>query len=385
VGSQLLETPFLNPRVLAAFDGMQSHVAILDPAGSILYINAAWSVFAAKNYSQDLQSHLGANYLDVCRCSAEKGDALASEALAGICSVISGNSQRFMQRYPCDVRGVERWFMMTATRVRHGCEIVITHDDITALVNGEKEGFEESQRSEISAAQTVAGHGVVLVHPSRLFSEGLQSIFQNTPYKLALQADNLESLNFATFNPESELIFLVGGCVNAECVKTVQYIRNRMRRAIIVVISADCEPPQVRLMLEAGANCYLRETVKPQTLIMAIELVLQGEVILPAEFLESLPGLLREIEGAGSPVNAEADIVSDVSDIQENYATDIFTDREKLILQGLIDGAPNKIIAQKLDIAESTVKVHVKAILRKIGVKNRTQAAMWAVNRSCPH
>ncbi len=173
--------------------------------------------------------------------------------------------------------------------------------------------------------------------------------------------------------------------MNAECVKTVQYIRNRMRRAIIVVISADCEPPQVRLMLEAGANCYLRETVKPQTLIMAIELVLQGEVILPAEFLESLPGLLREIEGAGSPVNAEADIVSDVSDIQENYATDIFTDREKLILQGLIDGAPNKIIAQKLDIAESTVKVHVKAILRKIGVKNRTQAAMWAVNRSCPH
>nr|WP_256439492.1 LuxR C-terminal-related transcriptional regulator [Microvirga sp. HBU67558] len=52
--------------------------------------------------------------------------------------------------------------------------------------------------------------------------------------------------------------------------------------------------------------------------------------------------------------------------------------RETVILQSLMGGDPNKVIARKLEITEATIKVHVKAILRKIGVANRTQAAMWA-------
>jgi two-component system nitrate/nitrite response regulator NarL len=52
--------------------------------------------------------------------------------------------------------------------------------------------------------------------------------------------------------------------------------------------------------------------------------------------------------------------------------------RESQILNCLTEGAPNKVIARKLDVAEATVKVHIKAILRKIGATNRTQAAMWA-------
>ena len=57
----------------------------------------------------------------------------------------------------------------------------------------------------------------------------------------------------------------------------------------------------------------------------------------------------------------------------------MLSNREAEILQCLMQGAPNKIIARQLDVAEATVKVHVKAILRKIQVANRTQAAMWAV------
>jgi two-component system, NarL family, nitrate/nitrite response regulator NarL len=53
--------------------------------------------------------------------------------------------------------------------------------------------------------------------------------------------------------------------------------------------------------------------------------------------------------------------------------------KERLILADLMEGLPNKVIAKHLDIAEATVKVHVKAVLRKIRVQNRTQAAMWAV------
>ena len=64
----------------------------------------------------------------------------------------------------------------------------------------------------------------------------------------------------------------------------------------------------------------------------------------------------------------------------ENLFMPKLSAREKCILRCLLDGDANKVIARKFDIAEATVKVHVKAILRKIRVQNRTQAAIWAMN-----
>ena len=64
----------------------------------------------------------------------------------------------------------------------------------------------------------------------------------------------------------------------------------------------------------------------------------------------------------------------------EEPAAPHLSPREKAILSCLIDGNSNKSIARKIDIAEATVKVHVKAILRKIRVQNRTQAAIWGMN-----
>jgi two-component system nitrate/nitrite response regulator NarL len=59
----------------------------------------------------------------------------------------------------------------------------------------------------------------------------------------------------------------------------------------------------------------------------------------------------------------------------------VLSDREQQILRCLVNGQPNKVIARELGIAETTVKVHVKSVLRKIRASNRTQAAMWAVNQ----
>jgi two-component system nitrate/nitrite response regulator NarL len=55
------------------------------------------------------------------------------------------------------------------------------------------------------------------------------------------------------------------------------------------------------------------------------------------------------------------------------------TERELVILKGLANGLPNKVIAKSLAITEGTVKVHVKTVFRKIRAKNRTQAAVWAM------
>jgi two-component system nitrate/nitrite response regulator NarL len=93
--------------------------------------------------------------------------------------------------------------------------------------------------------------------------------------------------------------------------------------------------------------------------------VASGEKVLPSQLVKHLP-----LRSAMS--NAE---LNDGSELLETLS-----EREIETLRCLIMGYPNKVIAYRLDISEATVKVHVKAILRKLGVQNRTQAAIWAVN-----
>jgi two-component system, NarL family, nitrate/nitrite response regulator NarL len=371
--------PFLNPRIQSAFDGIPSHVAILDSAGSIIYINEAWRAFAAENYSNDPKAYLGASYLDVCRRSAEGGDALASEALDGIRGVISGKSRRFVQRYPCPARGRDRWFMMTVTRGLIGYEIVIAHDDVTEIVSAENVGAvkKQSLRPVFPESRDLT---IVLVHPSKLFKESLGSLLQSASYKL--QTASLDAMDFERFLSEDNLVFLVGGRSRTEIAETVRAIRDRLPSAFIVVISATSHRSEVKPALEAGANCYLRDAMTPQTLLTAIELVLQGQTILPAEFLKSLPNLDGDLKRGIEPTESslEATNRANADPRPAKTSADVtLSAREETILQALVDGAPNKVIAQRLNITEATVKVHVKAILRKIGVQNRTQAAIWAI------
>jgi two-component system nitrate/nitrite response regulator NarL len=80
------------------------------------------------------------------------------------------------------------------------------------------------------------------------------------------------------------------------------------------------------------------------------------------------------------PLSPEPETASEAPDEPKASAPRLsnLSAREAEILSSLMDGAPNKVIARQLDVAEATVKVHVKSILRKIGASNRTQAAMWA-------
>jgi two-component system nitrate/nitrite response regulator NarL len=115
--------------------------------------------------------------------------------------------------------------------------------------------------------------------------------------------------------------------------------------------------------------------VASDAFIKALELVMLGETILPSELLSYVaypiedPRDVRRVEAP--PDNA---LRSDPSELPR------LSSREEYILRSIVEGHPNKIIARKMGIAEGTVKVHVKAILRKVRVQNRTQAAIWAMN-----
>jgi two-component system nitrate/nitrite response regulator NarL len=127
-----------------------------------------------------------------------------------------------------------------------------------------------------------------------------------------------------------------------------------------VVLASDMTVEALREAMSAGADGFLMKEVSPEALLQSLELVMLGEKVFPT----NLAAMLLDLTSAPTPLNSIRGLSS----------------REREILQLLMTGASNKLIAIRLGIAEATVKVHLKTLLRKIDVNNRTQAAIWAMN-----
>ncbi|MFL5129008.1 MAG: response regulator transcription factor [Microvirga sp.] len=114
-----------------------------------------------------------------------------------------------------------------------------------------------------------------------------------------------------------------------------------------------------------------QHTSSREVLITSLELIMMGETILPGSLVRSM--LNGMTSGAGPDQDSPMAEPLPIDPGMPNLSN-----REAEILRCLMRGEPNKVIAKKLAVTESTIKVHVKAILRKIGAANRTQAALWA-------
>src|SRR5258705_6778008 len=111
--------------------------------------------------------------------------------------------------------------------------------------------------------------------------------------------------------------------------------------------------------------------------VKSMELVTMGETIFPPTFLSFV--LKAEGNHLSEAVPSDENNAAILTTTEDTIAPQLSA-REKSILRYVIEGDSNKGIARKIDITEATVKVHVKAILRKIRVQNRTQAAIWGMN-----
>lgn len=143
----------------------------------------------------------------------------------------------------------------------------------------------------------------------------------------------------------------------------VAHLKAQYPSARVVLLYTSLEPKALRRAYEAGLSGICSTTMRPEALSKALELVMLGEPFIPSAVV--LDGL--ETRSCGHQTQ------STLFAKPRNLSI-----REAEILHCLMQGASNKIIARKLDVMESTVKVHLKAILRKIGATNRTQAAIWA-------
>jgi two-component system nitrate/nitrite response regulator NarL len=159
-------------------------------------------------------------------------------------------------------------------------------------------------------------------------------------------------------------------------IEQIELYKNRYPDARVAVVADHYRLSELVAAFRAGAAGYFSAAMSCDAFIKSIELVMMGEAVFPPAFL------LFALE-ANAAAAEKAESVSDrgaTIEVPEYPLIKQLSPRERSILRCLIEGDSNKCIARKIDITESTVKVHIKAILRKIRVQNRTQAAIWGIN-----
>jgi DNA-binding NarL/FixJ family response regulator len=139
-------------------------------------------------------------------------------------------------------------------------------------------------------------------------------------------------------------------------VDATREIRTRLPDVEVVALTSVLEDRMVVDVVEAGAAGYMLKESRPDDLFEAVRAAARGEVRLDPRAQQRL-----------------------VREVRSVPAREVLTDRESEVLRHIANGATNKGIAQALDVTEATVKTHVSNLLSKLGLKSRTQAALFAL------
>jgi DNA-binding NarL/FixJ family response regulator len=219
---------------------------------------------------------------------------------------------------------------------------------------------------------------IILVGKSILLREGLARILRSANFRILASVSCADDLLPSKLQLHQPLFLVVhtGDDFDA-AVEQIELFRNQHPGGRIAIVADHYRLCELVSAFRAGANGYFVDVMACDVFIKSIELVMMGQTIFPPAFLSFVLDPEGDPLGAAAPrdENNQETLIG-----TENALAPQLSTREKSILRCLIEGDSNKCIARKIDIAEATVKVHVKAILRKIRVQNRTQAAIWGMN-----
>jgi two-component system, NarL family, nitrate/nitrite response regulator NarL len=212
----------------------------------------------------------------------------------------------------------------------------------------------------------------ILICKNILLREGLKHLLENTCFGVSDTAPD-ETAPWRHHVDTRPALFIVDASNSSDkLLKIVELIKVRQPEAKIVLIADQFNVSFVRRGFAAGVDGFCSAANGLDVLIKLLELIMMGERILPGMLVHSLLSEMAAVDP----------ILDQDSSITEALPPDPrilkLSKREVEILRCIMRGETNKVIARKLEVTEATIKVHVKAILRKIGLANRTQAAMWA-------
>ena len=191
---------------------------------------------------------------------------------------------------------------------------------------------------------------------------GLRSLFVGTEVVVVAEAGTGVAALEAGLTQDLDLVLLDVRLPGGDGLRVLSRLKDEKPELAVLMISTYDNATYMARSVALGANGYFLKDVGKETLLDAVTRAAAGEMVWRREELRRVTGALSTPR---MPVDVEVPL----------------TQRESEVLHQLAHGLTNKEIAQALSISYETVKEHVQHILRKIGVSDRTQAAVWAVRQ----
>lgn len=211
---------------------------------------------------------------------------------------------------------------------------------------------------------------VLLIDDHALFRMGLRELLGRRGIQVAeVAAGGEQGIAFAEQH-ELDVVLLDMRMPGMNGLEVLRALRVRCPRLAVVILTTSRDEKDVIDSLQNGAQGYLLKDMDPDELIAAlVRIVEQGETLVAPELTAVLAKAVQGGDQAGAgPASGE------------DFA--VLTPREREILCQLAEGRSNKLIARQLGISDGTVKLHVKAILRKLSLHSRVEAAVLAVEKN---
>ncbi len=218
---------------------------------------------------------------------------------------------------------------------------------------------------------------LLVIDDHTLFRRGLIALLsQDGRFRLAGQAGDMgEALRCCTDTPD--VILLDNHLPGVRGIDGIPALKKAYPIARILMLTVSEDEEDLASAMMAGADGYLLKTVETEQLCDSIENVLAGECVISPDMMTKFVTAFR----SKAPAQREVADAMVPQPVAEDATLESLSAREREILAILARGDSNKLIARELDIAETTVKVHVQHILRKLNLTSRVQAALYAAAR----
>ena len=200
---------------------------------------------------------------------------------------------------------------------------------------------------------------VLLAEDHAVVRSGLLQLLDHTEgiEVVGAAAGGLEAIELAA-SERPDVVLMDLEMPGVDGIAATRQIRAADESINVVVLTAFSDRSRILDAIDAGAVGYLLKDAEPEELIRGLEAAARGESPLD-------PRAAQALVAARASQQTEPEL----------------TPREREVLELLAEGLPNKLIARRLDISEKTVKAHLTSIFQRIGVTDRTQAALWAQRR----
>ncbi|WP_286843826.1 two-component system response regulator NarL [Idiomarina sp. UBA4206] len=211
---------------------------------------------------------------------------------------------------------------------------------------------------------TTEAASIMLVDDHPLLRKGLkQLIAMEDDLTVVAEASNGPDALELAAEHDPDLIVLDLNMHGMDGIETLKKLRDSGVTSRIIMLTVSDADDDVVAAITNGADGYLLKDMEPELLLEQIHRAVTGKMVLSEAITEILATALRQ------PTQSATSQLSTL------------TNREHEILSLIAKGMSNKVIARELDISDGTVKVHVKHLLKKLGLRSRVEAAVWMVNQ----